>query len=237
MTGKERPIARGVLIGAAALVVLAGCSRGGTGAEPGATTVAAGAVSPAARTPAAGTVTKTAGSVARAVSPSAANRGGPTTSPAVPPGAGKPYRDPEGRFTLTLPDGWIETPAQTAAVAFTSPAMPGQVPASVSILLERLPREGVAPEEYDAAGELTLRRQYPDYAPIGAPERLAVDGRPAVRRTFAATIEGRVTQVRQLYLIDRDSAYVVSCGAPRERFGDWAIQFDRIASSLRVSGR
>src|SRR5690349_19242424 len=115
MDGRERPIARGVLIGATALVLLAGCSRGGARAAPVATAAVASPATPAARATAVGTVTKTPSTGARTVALSATNGAQLTTSPAASPGTGKPYRDPQGRFTLTLPDGWAEAPTRTAA--------------------------------------------------------------------------------------------------------------------------
>lgn len=156
---------------------------------------------------------------------------GSTPLPAL--ATGQVYSDPQRRFSFTIPSNWIQVQAAGAEVAYQAPAPPGTIPATVNIVLEKLPSAAVTLDEYDQAGEANLKQQFPDYKPVGL-AKVTIDGRPAYKRTYTATIAGRVLQLQQVYLIERDTAYVISCGAPQEAFAANATIFDQISGTFKI---
>jgi len=147
---------------------------------------------------------------------------------------GQAYADPQGRFSFTIPSNWAQVQAAGAEVAFQSPVPAGVVPATVNIVLEKLPSATVTLDQYDQAGEANLKQQFPDYKSLGVTQ-VTVDGRPAYKRVYTATIVGRLLQLQQVYLIERDTAYVISCGAPQENFAQNAPTFDQISGTFKIA--
>ena len=148
-------------------------------------------------------------------------------------GAGQAYTDPQGRFSFTIPNNWTQVQAAGAEVAYQSPAPAGTIAATVNIVLEKLPSATVTLDEYDQAGEANLKQQFPDYKPVSLTQ-VTIDGKPAYKRIYTATIAGRVLQLQQVYLIERDVAYVISCGAPQESFAANATVFDQISGTFKI---
>lgn len=153
----------------------------------------------------------------------------------APPG-GQRYVDTRARYALTVPSTWTQVQAAGADVAYQAPAAAGQVPATVNIVTEQLPSTAVTLEQYDAAGEANLRQRFPDYRPIEVTP-IAIDGRRGLRRTYTATIVGRILQLQQYYLVENGVAYVVSCGAPADDFPRYTGAFEQIAASFLVPAR
>ncbi len=147
---------------------------------------------------------------------------------------GQAYADPQGRFSFTIPGNWTQVQAAGAEVAFQSPVPAGVVPATVNIVLEKLPSATVTLDQYDQAGEANLKQQFPDYKSLGVTQ-VTVDGRPAYKRVYTATIVGRLLQLQQVYLIERDTAYVISCGVPQENFAQNAQTFDQISGTFKIA--
>lgn len=191
----------------------------------------------------------------RAAAPTAtAPRVTPTTSrsaptatrgPATPWGSplptlagGQTYKDPQGRFSFTIPSNWTQVSAAGAEIAFQSPppAVPGAVPATVNVVLEKLPSASVTLDEYDKAGEANLKQQFTDYKLISL-EKVTVDGRPAYRRIYTATIANRLLQLEQVYLIERDTAYIISCGATQDTFATYTTVFSQISGTFTLGVR
>ena len=148
-------------------------------------------------------------------------------------GAGQPYNDPQGRFSFMIPNNWTQVQAAGAEIAFQSPAPAGTIPATINIVLEKLPSATVTLDEYDQAGEANLKQQFPDYKSVSL-TKVTIDGKPAYKRVYTATIAGRVLQLQQVYLIERDVAYVISCGAPQENFASNATTFDQISGTFKI---
>ena len=44
-------------------------------------------------------------------------------------------------------------------------------------------------------------------------------------------------QLQQIYLIDRDTAYLVTCGATQEGFASNVAVFDQISGTFKVGAR
>lgn len=162
--------------------------------------------------------------------------GTPWGSPLPTLGVGQTYRDPQGRFSFTIPSNWVQAQAASAEVAFQSPAPRGTIPAAINVILEPLPGGSVTLDEYDQAGTINLRQQFPDYAQVSL-ERVTVDGRPAYKRVFTATVAGTRMQLQQIYLIDRDTAYLVTCGATQETFPSNVAVCDQISGTFKVGAR
>lgn len=190
-------------------------TRGGSAPLPTATANPRATASVVAR----GTTTRTASAVAG------------TPLPTL--GAGQAYNDPQGRFSFTIPNNWTQVQAAGAEVAYQSPAPAGTIPATVNIVLEKLPSATVTLDEYDQAGEANLKQQFPDYKPVSL-TKVTIDGKQAYKRIYTATIAGRVLQLQQVYLIERDVAYVISCGAPQESFAASATVFDQISGTFKI---
>ena len=182
------------------------------------TVVAAGA------TPTRATV---AASPTRAGSPTAPGTPLPTLS------GGQTYRDPQLRFSFMIPANWTQVQAAGAEVAFQAPAPSGAIPATVNVVMEKLPSSSVTLDEYDQAGEANLKQQFPDYKAISL-TKVSVDGKPAYKRVYTATIAGRLLQLQQVYLIERDVAYLITCGAPQESFDANMAVFDQISGTFKI---
>ncbi len=197
----------------------ASATRGGSAPLPTATVTAT--ANPRATASAVG------GTVTRVASPTGAGTPLPTL------GAGQAYVDPQGRFSFTIPNNWTQVQAAGAEIAYQSPAPAGTIPATVNIVLEKLPSATVTLDEYDQAGETNLKQQFPDYKPVSL-TKVTIDGKPAYKRVYTATIVGRLLQLQQVYLIERDVAYVISCGAPQEAFAANATIFDQISGTFKI---
>ena len=173
--------------------------------------------------------------------PGTATRGAVTPPRSPSPSAvlvrGQTYNDPQGRFSFTIPGDWVQVRASGSEVAFQSPIPAGAAPASVTVVLEKLPTASISLDEYDEAAEGALRQQFPDYQPVSL-TNVSVDGRRAYRRVYTATIANRLQQVQQVYLIDeRDVAYLVSCIAPRDTFANYSAIFDQITGTFKIGTR
>lgn len=240
MRRRSLPTLLGLLLAAS----LAGCSIGGSASSTpttaattttaSAATTAATAVATAPRatgaTPAA---TRTAGTAGAATPRATATRASTAATPLPTLASGQTYTDPQGRFSFTIPSNWTPVQAAGAEVAFQSPVQGNAIPGTVNIVLERLPSAAVTLDEYDQAGEQNLKQQFPDYKPISL-NRVTIDGKQAYKRVYTATIAGRLLQLQQIYLIDRDVAYVISCGAPQDTFNTYTTVFDQISGTFKV---
>ena len=80
---------------------------------------------------------------------------------------------------------------------------------------------------------LGLKQQFPDYKAVSL-TRVMVDGKPAYKRVYTATIAGRLLQLQQVYLIERDVAYLITCGAPAESFATNMAVFDQISGTFKI---
>ena len=232
-----------------------GCSRPGSSSTP----AAQAAVSPTADAEPAATIASapTTGATATgdatrraspAASPTATRAATPTMARATPTATraatpvgtplptlatGQTYRDPQARFSFTIPNNWNQVQAAGADVAFQSPAAPGAVPATVNVVIEKLPSASVTLDEYDRAGETNLKQQFADYRQVSHTQ-VIVDGRPAYKRVYTATIANRLLQVQQIYLIDRDTAYILTCGATQDTFATYTAVFDQISGTFKL---
>lgn len=157
----------------------------------------------------------------------------PWGSPLPVLATGQVYQDPQRRFSFTIPATWTQVQAAGAEVAFQSPVEPGGIPATVNIVLEKLPAASVSLDDYDRAGEANLKQQFSDYKLVSL-TKVTVDGRPAYKRIYTATIANRLLQLQQVYLIENDTAYVLSCGAPAETFSRYTPIFDQISGTFKV---
>lgn len=146
---------------------------------------------------------------------------------------GQTYRDPQARFSFMIPANWTQVQAAGAEVAFQAPAPAGTIPATVNVVIETLPVAAVTLDEYDQAGEANLKQQFPDYKALSL-TRVSVDGKPAYKRVYTATIAGRVLQLQQVYLIERDKAYLITGGAPQEAFAANMAVFDQISGTFKI---
>jgi hypothetical protein len=157
----------------------------------------------------------------------------PWGSPLPTLAAGQQYQDPQARFSFTIPGNWSQVQASGAEVAFQSPAPQGGVPATVNVVLEKLPSASVSLDDYNQAGEANLKQQFPDYKQISL-TKVIVDGHPAYKRLYTATIAGRLLELQQVYFIDHDTAYVISCGATQDTFATYAPVFDQITGTFHL---
>jgi hypothetical protein len=185
---------------------------------------------------------KPSAATAATVQPSATRSPAPPTatpttaaSPLPTLSGGQTYKDPQLRFSFMIPSNWVQVQAAGAEVAFQSPAPAGQIPATVNVVLEKLPSASVTLDEYDQAGEANLKQQFPDYKPVSL-TKVTVDNKPAYKRIYTATIAGRLLELQQVYFIDNDTAYVVSCGAPQENFAANTAIFDQISGTFKLGG-
>ena len=245
-------------LGLVTLVVCVGtgCSRPGSSSTP----AAQAAVSPTVDAQPTGTIASapTTGATATgdatrraspAASPTATRAATPTATRATPTATraaatpigtplptlatGQTYRDPQARFSFTIPNNWNQVQAAGADVAFQSPAAPGAVPATVNVVIEKLPSASVTLDEYDRAGETNLKQQFADYKQVSHTQ-VVVDGRAAYKRVYTATIANRLLQVQQIYLIDRDTAYILTCGATQDTFATYTAVFDQISGTFKL---
>ncbi len=219
--------ATAVTVGATTTVRAIGAGAAATTAATPPARTTGGAPTPAtttARATGTGTAPRTP---TRAASPG-------TPLPALP--TGQTYRDPQGRFSFTIPETWTQAPPAGSEVAYRAPTPEGVVPGTVNVVLEKLPSAAVTLDEYDQAGEQNLRQQFPDYRPISL-SRVTVDGKPAYKRVYTATVAGRLMQIQQIYLIDNDTAYIISSGAPQDTFGNYTTIFDQISGTFKVGTR
>lgn len=145
---------------------------------------------------------------------------------------GQPHDDAQGRFSLTVPIGWTRLAIEEADVTFSSPPDRAGSSAGVNVVRERVPA-GTDLDGYNGASEAVLGRDYPDFRLFGL-TRVTVDGRPAYKRVFTATVGGRPTQLQQVTLIDRETAYIVTCAAPREAFALFSPLCEQIAGTFRI---
>lgn len=165
--------------------------------------------------------------------PSARASASPWGSPLPVLTTGQVYQDPQRRFSFTIPATWTQVQAAGAEVAFQSPVEPGAVPATVNIVLEKLPSASVSLDDYDRAGEANLKQQFSDYKQVSL-TKVTVAGHPAYKRIYTATIANRLLQLQQVYLIENDTAYVISCGAPAETFSRYTPIFDQISGTFKI---
>lgn len=178
----------------------------------------------------------TPATVARAT-PTATGAAGPMVTPWGSPlpalATGQPYKDPQNRFAFTIPGNWTQAQAAGAEVAFQSPLPPSGPPAAVNVVLDDLPGSSVTLDEYDKAAEANLKQQFTDYKLISL-TKVSVDGRPAYKRVFSATIANGLLQIQQVYLIDKNKAYIISCGAPQTTFANYTAVFEQIAGTFKL---
>jgi hypothetical protein len=135
---------------------------------------------------------------------------------ALPPACARPVEmqrvaDPKGRFTISFPPDWRVARSAEAmpAVLGAAPARPGEVPASVNVVVEDLPLALSAQGYAQAAGRL-LRDTVRGFAPIqeGA---TSIAGRPAYYRYYTWHANtGSAYYELQLYVTVQKRGFVVT---------------------------
>lgn len=225
------------------MAALLGLALAATGCDPG----SSAAPTPTASAPVGGTAGATVaplatrtravatigGTPARGTPPATPGMATPARTPLPVLVGGQTYQDPQGRFSLMAPADWGRIAEGGTAVAFGKTAPDGVPLAAVNVALDPLPDAGVGLEEYTRAAERSLAQQLPDYRPIDLTP-VSLDGRPAYRRIFTATIEGQPQQLQQVYLVDRQLAYVITGTTLQEAFRDYSALFDQIAGTFQI---
>ncbi len=150
-----------------------------------------------------------------------------------------PWRDPQGRFTISAPPDWVTLPQPmslfgTAVVQFGDPSGRAELDVAVDTATK-----AVSPELYAATMEIAMQQQVPGYAGEQFVPGSA-SGQPSVRRVFTFTqrdATGRDLQARsfQVTVLKGSTPYIISGSAPAEQFQQYVPTFDQMVQSFRFS--
>ena len=135
---------------------------------------------------------------------------------ALLPGSAQPAEmqhvaDPKGRFTINFPSDWrvVRSAEGMPAVLGAAPARAGEVPASVNVVVEDLPKALTAQGFAQAAGRL-LRDTIQGFRPIQE-GTTSIAGRPAYYRYYAWRANtGSAYYQLQLYVTVQKRGFVVT---------------------------
>jgi hypothetical protein len=160
-------------------------------------------------------------------------------SPQVVASGSATWQDPQGRFSITAPPGWLrldqpQTRFGIGAVAFYDPS--GR--AEVNVAVDTAAR-AISPELYAACAELAMTQQVPGYATEQAVPTTTA-GSPAIKRVFTFTARdasGRDVQARgfQSAVLKGATPYVISGSAPATEFQQFSPTFDQVVASFQFS--
>jgi hypothetical protein len=152
-----------------------------------------------------------------------------------------PWRDPQGRFTLSAPSNWarVEQPESllgigTGVVDFVEPSGRAELGVAVDTA-----NKAVSPELYAASLDIAMQQQVPGYAGDQV-QPGSTSGNPSVRRVFTFTQRdstGRDVQARafQTTVLKGSTPYIISGWAPAEQFQQFSPTFDQMVESFRFS--
>ena len=165
--------------------------------------------------------------------------GSGATAPTIPAQGLVPWRDPQGRFSLSAPTDWVPLPQPlalfgTAVVQFSDPSGRAELNVAVDTT-----SKAVSPELYAATMEIAMQQQVPGYAG----EQFvpgSTSGQPSVRRVFTFTqrdAAGRDLQARsfQVTVLKGSTPYIISGSAPAEQFQQYMPTFDQMVQTFRFS--
>ncbi|MGI9147949.1 MAG: hypothetical protein ACR2IK_15580 [Chloroflexota bacterium] len=149
------------------------------------------------------------------------------------------WRDPQGRFTLSAPDDWVQSQPPvsmfgTSVVQFRDPSAVAELDISVDSATR-----AVSPELYAAIIDIAMQQQVPGYA---AEQTLpgSTAGNPSVHRVFTFTqrdAAGSETQARgfQVALVKGSTPYLISGSAPADQFSTFDPMFEQMLERFRFS--
>jgi hypothetical protein len=156
------------------------------------------------------------------------------------------YRDPQGHFSLTIPETWTVAQALPDVVVFQSPdpairrpIVGGTTTAEVlAVALERLPA-GLTLEQYVQLATQNAQQLLPSYRPtLVNATPVTIDGKPAFRQILLAVSDTGVRlQLQQVFFLDRDYGYILSFIVPQEVFALYSAVFDQVANTFTVGMR
>ncbi len=147
----------------------------------------------------------------------------------APLAGGRRYVDPQGRFSLSVPEDYREDTSDGVDVAFELPS--GN--SGVAVTLEDTSAvPGLTLDQYNAIIERQLPQRFPAYTPVSL-DRVVIGGQPAYRRVFRATQEGETLQIALLYFLVDSTAHTLVFGAPPDEFASQEATFNGIAGSYR----
>jgi hypothetical protein len=160
-------------------------------------------------------------------------------SPQALASGGGTWQDPQGRFSITAPPGWLrieqpQTRFGTGAVAFYDPSGHAEVDVAVDTAAR-----AISPELYAACAELAMTQQVPGYAAEQAVPA-TTSGSPAIKRVFtfsARDASGRDVQARgfQTALLKGTTPYIISGAAAASEFQQFSPTFDQVVASFQFS--
>ena len=160
------------------------------------------------------------------------------------------YRDPQGRFSIAHPRGWIRTVTQQDGVSFwrwTPEALSSpEASASADLLfafvpLPPIPEAQLRDESLEEVGEyvrdilvMTAREGGQEYR-ASAGRRLRIGERDAIRFDLTGTgPDGGAEKVSAIVVRADGAAAVVSFGGNATRMAEVGALLERSASSLRL---
>lgn len=165
-----------------------------------------------------------------AMTPTPAAGGTGAWGPALPTlSGGKAYRDPEGRFSFSVPQQWTQAGNTTAEAQFDAP----NNQATMNVTLEKV-SPNTTIDQYNTAAERQLKQQLPDYQQI-ALDKVTVNGQHAYRRVYKATVQGTLIQIQQVYFVKDGTAHVLTFAALPENFDKLSQTFNEIAGTYKSS--
>ena len=150
---------------------------------------------------------------------------GPTLTPLS---GGKPYSDPDKRFSFSVPANWTQGDAGNSAAAFG----PADRSANFTVTLDKVPAN-TSIEAYNASAEQQLKSQFANYTAVSL-DKVVVTNHQAYKRVSRATVQGQAIQFVQIYFIDQNVAHVLTFACLPADFDRLTKIFDGIAGSSAV---
>ena len=170
--------------------------------------------------------------------PTRAPTAGPTVTTAPPPSGwgptlaplsgGKPYTDPDNRFSFSIPANWAQGDAGNSASSFG----PADRSANFTVTLDKVPAN-TSIEAYNASAEQQLKSQFANYTAVSL-DKVVVNNHQSYKRVSRATVQGQAIQFVQVYFIDQNVAHVLTFACLPTDFDRLTRIFDGLAGSYAV---
>ncbi len=169
----------------------------------------------------------------------------PRVSPTAPATWGPPlpaladsqvYRDPQRRFSLTVPRDWSQGVADDgAAVQFTAPdGADNRAVVIVPVQSVRTSLDLTLGSDHESL-VTEAERQMPDYTPISL-DKVAVDDAPAYKHVFKGSVGGTAGQSMRVSFIRDGIMHTLTFATSPGSFPQWEPVFDGMVG-LYTAGR
>jgi len=147
---------------------------------------------------------------------------------------GQEYKDPDGAFSLRIPEGWRQD-KETQAPGIVAVFVPEGAEAGTNISIQAENVGATALEYYSHLNEQNSKRVLNGYQPLGEREAANLDGAPAAVARFRFDRGGQVYESLRYLVINHGEAYQITLTASQGSLKGYEDAYYGLLNSWKFS--